>query len=378
MGDDCCNRTKQPFHIPGYQGVVPGLNYENGKTYAKTTHDLIMKNVVRPGAKGPRVTVYPDPCRGHEADLRARCHMLQGNIDPNPCEGTDWNSRNKFCIQKPLVDCPPKLSVNNKHGYLSRLSVYKSKNMDVHHCRACNTQPCPGREPLGKPFIKEYEDLTNYDLFQDFDKECRHLRIPKLKYKTNSCWEEDFYLPIECVSDYCKMGYIRPPKSCDCMPFEAKADDRDVNYYRIEPDARSFGMPLFKDPTNPYRWFKSGYAGHVPTERFRIGDVYPTSTKKALNRFTINYITPHLSDRCPVYVNPQQYCDPTDYFACFCDRRRSYDGHFHPEHIRTRLKNRFDPKCCVPPCENNPLPICIQPMIAPEPAQVYCNTKGTG
>jgi hypothetical protein len=137
-------------------------------------------------------------------------------------------------------------------------------------------------------------------------------------------------------------------------------------------------MPLFKDPTNPYRWFKSGYAGHVPTERFRIGDVYPTSTKKALNRFTVNYITPHLSEKCPVYIDPQQSCDPTDYFACFCDRRRSYDSHFHPEHIRARLKNRFDPQCCMPPCENNPLPICIQPMNPTEPTQVYCNTKGSG
>ena len=264
---DCCNRTQPPYQIPGYTGSVPGLNFESGKTFSQQTHDLIMKNVVRVGAKGPRPGLYPDPCRGHEADLRARFHMVQGAIDPNPCEGTDFGSRNKFCVQKPTVDCPPKLYKNNKHGYLSRLSVYRDPNMKVESCKACNVQPCPGREPTGKPFWKEFEDLTDWDPFQDLEPECRHLRIPKLKYKTESCWDEDFYLPIEAVSDYCKQGYIRAPKVCECLPLDAKIDDKDVDYYRKEPDIQTFSMPHFKDPTNPHRWFKSGYCGHVPTER---------------------------------------------------------------------------------------------------------------
>ena len=52
---DCCNRTKPPYHVPGYMGEVPGMKWESGNTFAKGTHELLLKNVVAPGAKGPNI-----------------------------------------------------------------------------------------------------------------------------------------------------------------------------------------------------------------------------------------------------------------------------------------------------------------------------------
>jgi hypothetical protein len=116
------------------------------------------------------------------------------------------------------------------------------------------------------------------------------------------------------------------------------------------------------------------------------------STRRALNRFTVNYMTAHLKEKCPVWIDPEQYCDKTDYFkydsysSCqtifksigmnrsyycylgfiqlfrmFCKPRRTYDGHFLEKRLRDRLKPIFDPKDCLPPYINDPLPICIQP-----------------
>lgn len=359
---DCCNNTRYPYHIPGYNGQVPGMKYEAGNTYSKATHEMLTKNLLAPGPKGRRPPVYADPCRSHEADLRARFHLLQGNIDPDPCKGTDWNARNRFCAEKPVFDCPPKLQKFNQHGYLSRLSVYQSPDLGVMACKASNTEPCGARAPSGKPFMKEYEDITGYDPFQEYDPECRHLRLPNLKYKTESCWDEDFILPIECLADYCRLGYVRKPSLCECLPLDPRRDDKDIKYYRHEPDPNRFQIPYFADPTNANRYFIPGYTGHVPTERFRIGDAFANITRKALNRFTPNYMTPHLLERCPVYIDGLQYCDKTDYFSKYCDHRKSYDGHFHEKPIRDRLKPVFDPKKCPQfGPTNEPHPICIQP-----------------
>jgi len=358
-GGDCCNRTSYPYYIPGYEGKVTGLKFHVGNTYSQGTHQMIMQND-RIDSRAMARPVFPDPCVGHQVELRSRLHMLQGEIDPNPCKNAEWNIRNKFCVDRPKVTCPPRLQKMNQHGYLSRLSVYQNPELGVVACKAANTYPCKERAPSQKPFWQEYEDIVPTDPFLEYPPECRHLRLPKLKYKTTSCWDDEFILPIECYNDYCREGYIKPPSVCECLPLDPRRNDEDIKYYRIERDPKRFGLPYFKDPTNPHRYFKSGYTGHVPTLKFRIGDSFAVETRKALNRFTGNYLNPHLLDKCPVYIDPLQYCDKTDYFKKLCDRRKSYDGHFHEKPIRDRLKPVFDPKNCLPPVTNDPYPICIQ------------------
>lgn len=61
------------------------------------------------------------------------------------------------------------------------------------------------------------------------------------------------------------LGYICPPKICECLPLDARKKDEDINYYRIERDPTEFTLPYFADPSNPFRYFKSHYTGHVPT-----------------------------------------------------------------------------------------------------------------
>lgn len=98
-------------------------------------------------------------------------------------------------------------------------------------------------------------------------------------------------------------------------------------------------------------------------------------------------MTSLLKARCPVWIDPEQYCDQTDYYKyvtlnkfrrcecvlffiisytnsffdrLFCKPRKTYDGHFHEKPIRDRLKPIFDPKDCLPPYRNEPMPLCIQ------------------
>ncbi|CAL8100436.1 unnamed protein product [Orchesella dallaii] len=359
----CSNATRDPYQIPGYNGFVPGHMGEVGFTFSRGTHE-VMRNrgpgggQYRPCPKGCGTL---DPCADHGRDLRARLHLLQGEIDPNPCMGMDAGS--KFCVPRPSVTCEPKLKRNNQHGYLSRLSVYHSGKNDsfgVTACRASNTFPCKEAAPSNRPFWREFEDLTNYDPFKEYDPECRHLRLPKLKYNHESCWDEDYYLPEDCYEDYRKHGYICPPKVCECLPLDARKKDEDVKYYRIERDPNEFILPYFADPSNRLRYFKPRYTGHVPTMKFRNGEPFAVQSKNALNGFTNLYMTSHLKSRCPVWIDPEQYCDGTDYYKLFCKPRKTYDGHFHEKPIRDRLKPIFDAKDCIPPYLNEPMPLCIQ------------------
>ncbi|OXA55814.1 uncharacterized protein LOC110849054 [Folsomia candida] len=365
MAVSCTNGTPSPHHIPGYDGFVPGHLATIGRTYAKGTHD-VLRTLGLAGVKDKPCTKScrsGDPCADHWRDLRARMHMVQGEIDPNPCQGTDWNIRNKFCVQKPQNLCEPKLKKMNQHGYLSRLSVYQKKNGDafgVTSCKADNTFPCKAAAPSNRPFWREYEDLTNYDPFKEYEPECRHVRLPKLKYKAETCWDEDFYLPVDAYEDYCREKYVCPPKKCECLPLDARKPDNEVKFYRHEQDPELFVAPYFADPTNKYRYFKTGFTGHVPTYKYRFGEPYEQSTRKALNKWTSRYMTDHLKAKCPVWIDPEQYCDKNDYFKMSCKPRKTYDGHFHEKRIRDRLKPIFNPKDCIPPYTNDPIALCIQ------------------
>ncbi|XP_045923439.1 protein FAM166B [Micropterus dolomieu] len=45
------------------------------------------------------------------------------------------------------------------------------------------------------------------------------------------------------------------------------------------------GKPYFMDDDNPYKYFISGFTGHVPKSRFLIGKGYPITTNQALIQF---------------------------------------------------------------------------------------------
>lgn len=72
-------------------------------------------------------------------------------------------------------------------------------------------------------------------------------------------------MPVECYEDFRKHGYIRSPVKSECLPLDARKEDKDVKYYRHETDPSRLILPYFADPTHELRYFVRGYTGHVPT-----------------------------------------------------------------------------------------------------------------
>nr|XP_039258387.1 protein FAM166B-like [Styela clava] len=232
---------KEPYHIPGYVGHKHQYKYQCGDTFGVTTNRLLM-------SAGPHRAVGDlmrpiDPPRAHTVALGY--HEVPKLADDNYDVKSLLNGRREnFGDQLYKPDM--------RSGYMG--FVPKSHFSSYH--------------------AKTFPNICN-DALKDFSIDQRSHQGRR-----------------RALADTMKMQYAREMLSGERNMLGTKhklplrAVRNSLPPYMSESAIERHDSPYFLPTSHPEKYFKSGYAGHVPFYKDLAGNSYPVVTNQALKMFT--------------------------------------------------------------------------------------------
>lgn len=231
--------AREPYHVPGYAGHKHQYKYQCGHTFGVTTHRLLQS--AKPSSRDPNLLRPVDPPRAHTVAL--------GFHDVPKLERDDYDI--KMYLKERRDDIGDQIyQPMMNSGYMgfvpkAHFSSYNGK---------------------GFPHICD-------DALRDFSVDQRR--------------HEDSQRQMRATmrAQYGDMPGGRESLSLKTqLPLRIR--NRTVPPFMSESACKPHASPYFLPPAHPQKYFKSGYAGHVPFYKDLAGNSYPAVTNEALRIFS--------------------------------------------------------------------------------------------
>ncbi|XP_045528378.1 elongator complex protein 3 isoform X1 [Pieris brassicae] len=243
----------QPHYIPGYTGHCPEYKYRIGDTYGSTTHKILL-----------------DPSVNHSERLVLSDRTADDfQIFRPPQQAIDVvNAR--FRNGDPVYKHP---MIPGYEGFLPRLNAHFGQRYTV----------------------AATEALSEFQKLQLNQRSARNQleRVVDLQAGKGQPWNlvdrfsatAEFKLPLVVVRPECA-GILR---------------DLPMDEPKLSPASHSIS-PYFMEDSDPQKYIKKGFAGHVPYGFQRFGDSSKKVTNSALCDFSSNYRRRQSTEWAPVNV----------------------------------------------------------------------------
>lgn len=271
--------SPNPHFIPGYTGFCPQYKYRLGNTYGTTTHKVLL-----------------DPVVHHSSKL-----VL-----------SDRTVDDYYTYRPPARDID---IVNERHGD----TIYK-------HPMVPGYEGFVPREhgQFGQRYtVQATEALSAFEKAQCLDRTAQR-QITKIGYLQDNRWDPKTLEDKELAQSQFKLPLLEVRPECGSALRGITVTEAPIT------SPKQSETPYFSDNSDPNKYLKSGFTGHVPFGYASFGKTNETMTNSALCDFTNNYRKRLSNEWAPVQIDrpePPVLIQPSEIYHKHIGQLPNYTGH---------------------------------------------------
>ncbi|KAJ3641697.1 hypothetical protein Zmor_028179 [Zophobas morio] len=270
-----------PHFIPGYTGFCPQYKYRIGDTYGTTTHKLLLDPTV------------------HHAEKLVLSDRLADDYQVVRPPQRDIDIVNARAVTNDTI---------YKHPIIPGYEGFVPREHNL----------------MGQRFtVQATEALAEFEKLQSADKQALHelLRIGAVQ---DAKWYPNTLSDRELTSTQFKLPLTDVRPECAGILRNLPQVEAPLTPPRHSPS------PYFMDNTDPEKYFKKGFAGHVPFGYAAFGKTNEAMTNSTLCDFTSNYRKRLSTEWAPVTISradPPLLIKPTEIYHKHIGQLPNYGGH---------------------------------------------------
>lgn len=271
--------SPNPHFIPGYTGFCPQYKYRLGDTYGTTTHKVLL-----------------DPTVHHSEKLV----LSDRTVD-------DYST-----YRPPARDID---IVNERHGD----TIYKHPMVPGYEGFVPKEHSQFGQRYT----VQATEALSSFEKIQSLNRIAQR-QIAKIGYLQDNRWDPKTLEDKELAQSQFKLPLLEVRPECGAV-----IRDLAVTESPVTPP-RQAESPYFSDPSDPEKYLKSGFTGHVPFGYASFGKTNESMTNSSLCDFTNNYRKRLSNEWAPVQIDrpePPVLFQPSEIYHKHIGQLPNYTGH---------------------------------------------------
>lgn len=271
--------SPNPHFIPGYTGFCPQYKYRLGNTYGTTTHKVLL-----------------DPTVHHSQKL-----VL-----------SDRTVDDYYIYRPPARDIE---IVNERQGH----SIYRHPMIPGYE----GFVPTEHAQFGQRYSVQATEALSAFEKAQTLNRIAQR-QIAKIGYLQDNQWDPKTLEDKELTQTQFKLPLLEVQPECG-----ARYREMLVTEAPLTPPKQS-ESPYFSDNSDPEKYLKSGFTGHVPFGYASFGKTNKALTHSTLCDFTNNYKKRLSNEWAPVQIDrpvPPALSQPSEIYQKHIGQLPNYTGH---------------------------------------------------
>lgn len=271
--------SPNPHFIPGYTGFCPQYKYRIGDTFGTTTHKVLL-----------------DPKVHHSEKL-----VL-----------SDRTVDDYYSYRPPKTDID---IVNERHGD----TIYKHPMIPGYEGFVPKEHAQFGQRYT----VQATEGLSAFEKSQCLDRIAQR-QITKISYLQDNRWDPKTLEDKELAQSQFKLPLLEVRPECGSVFREIAVEETPIT------PPRQSESPYFSDNSDPEKYLKSGFTGHVPFGYAALGTTHEAMTNSALCDFTNNYRKRLSNEWAPVQIDkaePPVLVQPSEIYHKHIGQLPNYTGH---------------------------------------------------